>query len=265
MNISDSYANLNRTTQKRQSFQKNDPYNGKRIALKNNLLGIKEKSLMGIPWRVAFALQDDGWVLRADIIWQKPSCMPESVKDRPTRSYEHIFMLTKNPTYYYNYQASLEPAVYDGQKDTLMKGSKKYLDQKGHDNLRRTHERWPNRKQSPSSSASAGTSIIGHSGYEKESGGPISDNLFLRNIRDVWSINPEPIKDAHYAPFPTEIPRRCIRLSSRPGDIVLDPFAGSGTTGRVAIELNRIPVCLDLGYHDIQKRRLNKVQKQLFI
>lgn len=157
---------------------------------------LKPKNLVGIPWRVAFALQADGWYLRSDIIWHKPNPMPESVVDRPTKSHEYIFLLTKSAKYYYDADAIKENSIW------------------AHSNPR---------------ADGSGVSY----GQKNEQG------LFKRNRRDVWSITPQPFSGAHFATFPPEIPELCIKAGSSPGDTVLDPFAGSGTTLIVAKKLFR--------------------------
>lgn len=162
--------------------------------------GLKPKDLVGIPWRVALALQADGWYLRTDIIWSKANPMPEAVQDRPTRSHEYIFLLSKSESYFYNQDAVREPGV----------GS---------------HARGPNATHVP------GRKINGT--------GKANDHPLGRNLRTVWKINTRPCYAAHFAVFPWELPRRCIVASTKPGDIVLDPFTGSGTTGAVALANGR--------------------------
>ena len=146
---------------------------------------IKPKDLIGIPWMLAFALRSDGWYLRSDIIWHKPNPMPESVKDRPTKCYEHIFLLAKSRRYYYDAESILEPAQYDGRKETLNKGSSKYKEiitpRNNPQNLHvagKPHERWR-----------------------------FKDGQAVKNKRDVWTVSPHPFKGAHFATFPPPIDR----------------------------------------------------------
>lgn len=175
-------------------------------------IGLKPKDLVGIPWRVALALQADGWWLRSDIIWSKPNPMPESVTDRPTRAHEYIFLLTKRERYFYDADAVREPSTHPvGAK----RGPKVYTD----GGYFRNGE---------------GASTLG-------GGNPVG-----RNRRTVWAISTKPFPEAHFATFPPEIPRTCILAGSRPGDVVLDPFHGSGTTMQVALELGRQYVGCDL-------------------
>lgn len=156
--------------------------------------GLKPKELVGVPWRVAFALQADGWYLRSEIIWHKTNPHPESVKDRPTRAHETIFLFSKNEEYFYDYESVLEKGV----------------------------------------------------------------NGDLRNKRTVWPVQSEPIKEAHFATFPTKLIEPCIFAGSKPGDYVLDPFFGSGTTGLVAALNGRYFVGIELksDYINIARKRL---------
>lgn len=159
--------------------------------------GLKPKDLIGVPWRLAFALQADGWYLRSDIIWNKPNGQPESVRDRPTRAHEYVFLLSKSQDYYYDHAAVLEPSVIPGKR---------------------------------------------------------------RNLRSVWSINTEPFLDAHFATFPPALVEPCIKAGTGEGDLVLDPFFGSGTVGAVCLNLGRRIVGIELNedYAKIAKRRLGK-------
>jgi len=191
----------------------------------NKLEGYKEKDLMGMPWRLAFALQDFGWYLRQDIIWHKPNPMPESVKDRCTKSHEYIFLLSKKPNYYFDYQSIREEGVIpEGTK--AAKGSEERQNQKG------VNSRPPEYK--------------------------IYDGM--RNKRDVWTINTKPYSGAHFAVYPQELVEPMILAGSRVGDIVLDPFFGSGTTGAVAQKLGRKWLGCELNkeYEALQNVRLSQ-------
>ena len=192
----------------------------------NKLEGYKEKDLMGMPWRLAFALQDFGWYLRQDIIWHKPNPMPESVKDRCTKSHEYIFLLTKNPQYYFDSESIKEESVTSweiGQQTRLQRKN------------------------------ATGGAISGGIG-EKISTGE------TRNKRDVWSVSVKPYSGAHFAVYPEELIEPCVMAGSRVGDIILDPFFGSGTTGAVAQKLGRqyIGCELNQGYEQLQKDRLQQ-------
>ena len=168
----------------------------------NKLEGLKEKDLIGIPWMLAFALRADGWYLRQDIIWHKPNPMPESVKDRCTKSHEYIFLLSKNKKYYYDNESIKEPAKDWGTRD-------------------RTNGKYHNK----------GTGLQPHSGLNK--------SYPTKNKRSVWSITNKPYKGSHFATFPPDLIEPCIKAGSQLNDIILDPFMGSGTTAMVAKSLGR--------------------------
>ena len=189
--------------------------------------GIKPKDLVGIPWRVAFALQADGWYLRSDIIWHKPNPMPESVTDRPTKSHEYVFLLAKSSRYYYDAEAIREhdSGIHAGN------GFAGRLEHRISGGL-----------------ASGGTQEPWQAG-----GG--------RNARSVWTITTKPYAEAHFATFPTELPERCIKAGSRQGDTILDPFIGSGTTAYVARHLARHAIGCELNadYITIARKRLQQL------
>jgi DNA modification methylase len=179
-----------------------------------NVEGIKPKDLIGIPWMVAFALRADGWYLRQDIIWAKPNPMPESVKDRCTKSHEYIFLLSKSARYYYDNDAVKEDSVCESGTSGCWNGNRDFG--------------LPN----------------GQVRFAKPNLGGSVDGM--RNKRSVWSVTTKPYKEAHFATFPPEIPRTCIMAGSKVGDTILDPFAGSGTTGKVAMELGRDFIGIEL-------------------
>ena len=183
--------------------------------------GAKPKDLVGIPWRLAFALQADGWCLRQDIIWAKPNPMPESVTDRCTKSHEYVFLLSKSSSYYYDNQAIKE--VGTGKSGTWSK---------------KTHE-----------------ARIGHGAFRKEYTPPADG---LRNKRDVWFIPTKPFNGAHFAVMPEALVEPCILAGCPEGGVVLDPFFGSGTVGVVAIKHNRKYIGIELNpeYVEIAKDRL---------
>ena len=163
----------------------------------NKLQGLKEKDLIGIPWMLAFALRKDGWYLRQDIIWNKPNPMPESVKDRCTKSHEYIFLFSKSKNYYYDNESIKEPTK-EGEK--------------------------------------------------------------TKNKRSVWTVNKKPYKGAHFATFPPELIEPCIKAGSQKGDIILDPFIGSGTTAMVAKSLGRHYIGCELheSYNDLIQNRVSQ-------
>jgi DNA modification methylase len=188
--------------------------------------GLKPKDLVGIPWRVAFALQADGWWLRSDIIWAKPNPMPESVTDRPTKSHEYVFLLTKAAQYFYDKDAICEPY----QDATLKRGK----------SIRQV-------------------SADGHKTY-RFNGEPLDPDSIKRgrNARSVWTIATQPYRDAHFAVMPEKLVEPCVLAGSRPGDLVLDPFTGSGTVGVVCQRFARrfVGVELNPAYIDMARRRL---------
>jgi DNA modification methylase len=202
--------------------------------------GLKPKDLVGIPWRVAFALQADGWWLRQDIIWAKPNPMPESVTDRCTKSHEYIFLLTKSARYYYDAEAVKEAAV----------------DQE-------SYTGW--RKRNAPTMAKHDIKHLKNAGSILEDGTLKSGMRYpLRNLRDVWTITTKPYREAHFATFPIEIPERCIKAGSKEGDAILDPFSGAGTTGVAAAKLGRAYIGIDLNpdYIEMSRKRIEEVTRQ---
>jgi DNA modification methylase len=197
--------------------------------------GLKHKDLIGIPWRVAFALQAAGWYLRADIVWSKPNPMPESVRDRPTKAHEYIFLLSKSPRYYYDAAAIREPFSastlrefadgYNGSARKAYAGTgaqnasdvkRRIIDkQRGHG---RRHAGFNDRWDAMPKTAQTGMG---------------------RNKRSVWHVATQPFPGAHFATYPEKLIEPCILAGSKPGDTVFDPFCGSGTTGAVAIRHQR--------------------------
>jgi DNA modification methylase len=207
---------------------------GSAVALEKRF-GCKPKDLVGIPWRVAFALQADGWYLRSDIIWSKPNPMPESVTDRPTKAHEYIFLLSKSARYFYDAEAISDVA-------TQSSGG------------------WQSR-------ARAGVSTIGASsltnGDRNDGGACVGGGRAgdTRNKRSVWHVATQPFPEAHFATYPEKLIEPCILAGSRIGDTVLDPFCGSGTTGAVAIRHQRNFIGCELNpeYIRIAERRIGGV------
>ncbi len=232
--------------------------------------GMKPKDLMGMPWRVAFALQADGWYLRMDNIWSKPNPLPESVTDRPTRSHEYVFLMAKSRRYYYDAQAIAEPVSPNTHlrisQATLAKrtgGFKQEQYEQGFPD-RKNRDRRPAeiikamaRKAGVHPKANGVTRSSGVSANEDHIGA-ITLPVLTRNVRSVWTISPEPFKGAHFATFPRALVERCIRSGSRQGDLVLDPFMGSGTVALVARKLGRLYLGIELNpkYIEMAEARL---------
>lgn len=217
--------------------------------------GLKPKDLIGIPWRCAFALQADGWYLRSEITWCKKVPMPESVQDRPTSATEKIFLLSKSQRYFYNAAAVRNPPSESWANDSRWKtGSTPTNDKNGYleagaQNPKQLHRMFD--KQRGHSRRHAG---FNDRWDQMEKGQQMANGS---NMRNYWILGPEPYSEAHFATFPTVIPRKCILAGSRPGDTILDPFFGSGTTGQVALELGRKCIGIELNpkYVQLAKHR----------
>lgn len=206
--------------------------------------GLKPKDLIGIPWMVAFALRDDGWYLRKDIIWHKPNVMPESVHDRPTTAHEYLFLLTKSQRYHYDSDAIKEPVT--GNSHARGDGVNPKAKIAGQ-NSRIFHDRDPQhppaRKSRQNESFSAAVN------------GLVNE----RNKRSVWTVPSAPYSEAHFATYPPDLIKPCILAGCPVGGTVLDPFGGSGTTGMVALELGRNAILIELNpeYAKLAEQRCN--------
>jgi DNA modification methylase len=187
--------------------------------------GCKPKDLIGIPWMLAFAIRADGWYLRQDIIWHKPNPMPESVRDRCTKAHEYIFLLSKSERYYFDNEAMKEPAKVSSEG--IRFGGKKYGD-----------------SDDPKHATKSGK---------------VSKEYDKANKRSVWTVATRPYKGAHFATFPPALIEPCILAGSRPGDVVLDPFMGSGTTAQVALQHGRRFLGCELNedYAALQEARIH--------
>lgn len=192
---------------------------------------LKQKDLVGIPWRFAFAMQDRGWYLRQDIIWAKPNPMPESVTDRCTKSHEYIFLFSKQPKYFFDSQAIREPLAQSS--------------------IGRLQQDIDNQVGSERANAGAKTNGNMKAHGDIEAG---------RNKRSVWTVTTKGYKEAHFAVYPPELITPCIFAGSAEGDTVLDPFSGSGTTGQVALQNEReyIGVELNRDYAELSERRITE-------
>jgi DNA modification methylase len=226
LNLGDSYAGNNSQS----SNNGRAGYGNPRERIVNRMgEGLKPKDLIGIPWRVAFALQSDGWWLRQDIIWHKPNPMPESVTDRCTKAHEYIFLLSKSERYYYDHEAINEQVVNMGNP-------RKFRDAKENSDKTMRHDN-------------------GRLYIPKET----------RNKRSVWTVATKPYAEAHFATYPTKLIEPCILAGSPVGGVVFDPFTGSGTTALVALTNNRSYIGTELNpeYIRIAENRLSAIQPKM--
>ena len=240
LNLGDSYngymANQRGTgleTKRQQSRKYIEPGAGLRFS------GLKNKDLIGIPWRVAFALQADGWYLRQDIIWHKPNPMPESVRDRCTKAHEYVFLLSKSPRYYFDSEAIKEPTICDRKPGQKVKETQHYGAGNGGD------------------SGLTGLLQRYHNG----------DAPTTRNRRSVWTVTTKPFKGAHFATFPPDLIEPCILAGCPVGGTVLDPFGGSGTTAGVALAHGRSAILCELNpeYAELVPKRIESIRKSAMI
>lgn len=204
------------------SIVNRDRYAGYNPTRNAAAIGLKHKDLIGIPWMLAFALRADGWYLRQDIIWHKPNPMPESVRDRCTKAHEYIFLLSKSERYFFDNEAIKTPVKQD----------------------------WGTRNRKDGKYHNEGTGLQPHGGLEK--------SYEMANKRSVWSVTTKPFKRAHFATYPLELIEPCILAGSKPNDIVLDPFMGSGTTAAVCVQHGRqyIGCELNINYKNLQDERI---------
>lgn len=232
VNIGDSYYNYRPGKGQalvKQSVASNDQDLPQTCARRGNKLeGLKEKDLIGIPWMLAFALRADGWYLRQDIIWHKPNPMPESVRDRCTKAHEYIFLLSKSKNYYFDNEA----IKYDATST---------------DNTNRNRD----------------DTRLNNTPGRSKMGGLKKNDYTKANKRSVWTVNTKPYKGAHFAVYPQELIEPCVLAGSREGDIVLDPFMGSGTTAAVAIKNGRKYLGCELNqeYESLQQERITIEEK----
>lgn len=283
LNLGDCYANDDKwggETGGKQAYH--DDANRKRIGREKRRTGLKPKDLVGVPWEVAFALRAAGWWLRCDVVWHKPNGLPESVVDRPTKNHEYLFLLTKSARYYYDHEAVKEPYAESTLRELQQryegKGRKDYdaagvqnpsdvkrrivesaqKNQAVRDRRRAGVNEWdnPNRKGVQSSGPLPLHSLGKQDGRHE----PVFDPAG-RNKRSVWSIHTQPFPDAHFAVMPEALVEPCILAGSREGDTVLDPFAGAGTVGVVAIRHQRSFVGCEINaaYLDLARKRIGGV------
>ena len=241
INLGDSYNAYNGNAGPGSGFSSGAACDTERPHLKSGhglrTCELKPKDLVGIPWRVAFALQADGWYLRSEIIWHKPNPMPESVTDRPTKSHEQVFLLAKSESYFYDAAAIAEPCIYPGDHG-FPRGPIEGCDS---ETVAWRAKSQQDRKLAGVDSRTAGAET--------------------RNRRTVWTIPTQLTPDAHFATFPEKLVEPCILAGCPAGGIVLDPFGGSGTVGRVAEDLGRKWLLFDLSakYAEIAKRKTAQI------
>lgn len=225
---------------------------GSNTAPSRNVPSLKVKDLIGIPWRVAFALQEDGWYLRRDIIWHKLNPMPESVRDRPSTAHEYLFLLTKSPCYYYDADAIVEPV----SPNTHARLSQDVAAQVG------------SARANGGGKTNGTMKAVGRGPKTTETGSGIKNNesfvaacsmpVTHRNKRSVWPLATEAFSEAHFATFPPALVEPCVKAGSPAGGTVLDPFGGAGTTGLVADRLGRNAILIELNpeYAEIARKRI---------
>jgi len=256
VNIGDSYNNVRSQMGPGQAVHGREKLNGKPAekSKKRGWPGLKEKDLIGIPWMLAFALRADGWYLRQDIIWHKPNPMPESVRDRCTKAHEYIFLLSKQERYFIDPEGMKEPAVKGAA------GSEFHTGKTGAHQMGRASTK-PRKQNSTNDSFVPGATA--HGGLHREGSEREPET---RNRRSVWTVATRPYKGAHFATFPTALVEPCILAGSRPGDIVLDPFMGSGTTAAVALQHGRRYLGCELNpdYRLLQRDRIEDAVGPLF-
>ena len=240
--LGDSYAGTSSKKEQRDPKYPNGR-NGQDLSITQKVAGYKSKDLMGIPWRLALLLREDGFYLRSDIIWHKENAMPEACRDRPTRSYEHIFLLSKSPKYYYDYEQMAEP-MKEVSKKRYVRGRKpdnKYLKENSGAKLQKINE-------------------------ARKYGEYKGDNIpQFRNKRDIWTINTTSFRGNHYAAFPPKLVEICMLAGCPKGGVILDPFIGSGTVGFVALmqDRNYIGIELNEEYVNLARKRIKTEVKKL--
>jgi DNA modification methylase len=278
LNYGDSYAGSGKGAWKNKDAQKEIyvPDSGSELSrIQKNPHGLKNKDLIGIPWRVAFALQADGWYLRMDNIWSKPNCMPESTRDRPTKAHEYMFLLSKSERYYYDSNAIKEPLA----ASSFVRLAQDLQGQTGSTRVNGGGKTNGNMKAvggskgafGPPQSRTRSGNIERKYGEDRARPGsslgasiPWEGNS--RNKRSVWTVSTAQFNEAHFATFPEKLIEPCILAGAPPGGYVLDPFGGSGTTRKVALENNRECTIIEIGpqYVEIAQRRTAIIQQHLF-
>lgn len=273
LNLGDSYAHKSKKRTSEQAARKSNLRGGKasQIACKDQPSkmagGLKQKDLVGIPWMAAFALRADGWYLRTDVVWAKKNCMPESVTDRPTRSHEFIFLLSKSSRYYYDHKAIKEPAIYDvdgtgtAARKARQHENNKLLPTEKHNGIRSAGFKDATKNEGKHSDKQRGHSRR-DAGFNDHWDKMTKEEqcVGMRNKRDVWNIATAQYHEAHFAVFPDEIPSICIKAGCPPDGVVLDPFGGAGTTAVIAMGLTRSFVMIEMSpkYADMAHQRISE-------
>jgi DNA modification methylase len=253
LNIGDSYASKTKGSGGTARVTLAGPATGSYFTPRRINPDVPDKNLIGIPWRTAFALQDDGWTLRNAAVWHKPNAMPESVRDRLSCRYEHVFLLTKSRRYHFDLDAIREPLAYpEALTQGIVFGGKSG----GEGKLSSSSRRGGGHRSVYGGDVQPGQ-------RRPKNGGPgphhRAENERGRNPGDVWTIPTRPLPEAHFAAFPIDLPRRCILAGCPEGGTVLDPFSGAGTTAMAAQQLGRKAIGIDINpeYHDIALRRMS--------
>lgn len=254
LNLGDTYS-AQRWTKKGEKTTPAQPMNGMndtwRAIAPTKESGLPDKNLVGIPWRVAFALQSDGWYLRQDIIWHKPNPMPESVTDRCTKAHEYIFLMTKSANYHFDSEAIKERSVWDVD---------------GEGTIKRAERQREGLKSNPTEMKN-GIRIKYPNGKHGKTHQSPKTIYGKRNKRSVWSVCVRTYAEAHFATFPKELIEPCVLAGCLEGGTILDPFGGSGTTAEVALENRRNAILIELNpeYIKLAEKRILGVQPKLFV
>lgn len=252
LNLGDSYANDSKWGGATSGKHVRAQHGASGIGRRRHKTGLKSKDLMGIPWRVAFALQTDGWFLRQDIIWHKPNVMPESVSDRCTKAHEYIFLLSKSPSYYYNADAILEPAS-PGTHARVARNTSASGSSRANGGTR------PDRPmKAVLRSKKTVANAFGARNNESFSNAVSGEVVKERNKRSVWTVQTASFSEAHFATYPEALIAPCVLAGAPEGGVVLDPFGGAGTTGLAASRLGRDAILIELNpaYAAMAQRRL---------
>jgi DNA modification methylase len=268
INIGDSYGGSGRGSVGKTGLQHRNVGSISNVVRQRQSSSPK-KQLVGVPWRVAFALQDDGWILRSDIIWQKTNPLPESVKDRPTKSHEYLFLLAKSERYYYDAAAISEPVAdstvtrlaqdVDAQQGSLRVNGGRARPMKA---VARDSWKWSRFDTGKTAEHQLNRMSRTHQHDAAKFADVDDPSSGRRNKRDVWTISPQPFKESHFAVMPEALAEPCVLAGAPEGGIVLDPFCGAGTTGVVALRHQRSFIGIELNpeYADMAKRRIEDDQ-----